>query len=102
MPIIDPFYDFEDDPYNSIRLPYGFTEIKPKKNKVTLLQNSDLLNHTCKKVAEPSKDVQQLSLDLIQDMVNDGYSEHYIKQMFADVRAKYEKFKNRNLKLKIR
>lgn len=48
-------------------------------------------------VAEPSKGVLQLSSDLIQVIVNDGYSEHYIKQVFEDVRAKYELFNSNNI-----
>lgn len=103
MPVIDPFFDFENDPfYHNIRLPYGWEGKKPSKKKVSQLQSPDLCSHSRKETAEPSKDVQQLSLSLIHDMINDGYSEHYIRQMFTDVRVKYEKYKNRKLKLKIR
>lgn len=84
-------------------IPYGWKEKKPSKKKVSKLQTlPDLLIHHSRKASEPSKDVQQLSLSIIEDMINDGYSEHFIKQMFADVRTKYEKYKNRQLKLKIR
>jgi hypothetical protein len=82
-------------------IPYGWKEKKLSKKKVRELHKPDLLNINFK-VAEPSKDVQQLSLSLIQDMINDGYSEHYIKQIFNDVKIKYEKYKSRILKSKIR